>query len=137
MASTLGIRHGRRFRMRYAPVLRQLLWLLGMGANVTVIELSDFNLRVRMGWAFRADIPITSIRKIRRENRGWWGVGVHGWGGDWLVNGSPRGVVGVTIDPPAPSRVIGFPVKLRKLYISVENPDEFIAAVPVQDYARP
>jgi hypothetical protein len=39
------------------------------------------------------------------------------------------GIVTLEIQPPARAWVIGFPVRLRKLHISLEDPDGFLAAV--------
>jgi hypothetical protein len=33
--------------------------------------------------------------------------GVHGWRGRWAVNGSSKGMVELTIDPPVRARVTG------------------------------
>lgn len=57
------------------------------------------------------------------------GIGVHGWRGRWLVNGAARGLVTVEIDPPARARVLGVPVRLRTLCVSVESPEELISAL--------
>jgi hypothetical protein len=53
--------------------------------------------------------------------------GVHGLAGRWLVNGSSRGLVAVTIEPPARAFVVGFPVRLRVVTVSVEDPEGLIA----------
>jgi hypothetical protein len=55
--------------------------------------------------------------------------GVHGWRGRWLVNGSPKGIVELTIDPPVRAHVAGLPITLRTLSVSVTDPDALIAAV--------
>jgi hypothetical protein len=53
--------------------------------------------------------------------------GVHGWRGRWLVNGSAKGMVELTIDPPVRAYVAGVPITLRTLWVSVTDP--LIAAV--------
>ena len=52
---------------------------------------------------------------------------MHGWRGHGLVNGAAGPLVAVAIDPPAPARVLGFPIRLRELIVSVEDPDAVIA----------
>jgi hypothetical protein len=47
-----------------------------------------------------------------------------------LVNGSGRGVVRMTIDPPAEARCLGIKVTLRELMLSLDEPDRFIEALP-------
>lgn len=48
--------------------------------------------------------------------------GVHGWAGRWLVNGAGEGVLAIDLDPTQRARVAGFPVRLRQLLVSVEDP---------------
>ena len=49
--------------------------------------------------------------------------------GRWLVNGSADGLVAIRIDPPVRSLAIGFPVELRELYVSAEEPDALVEAL--------
>jgi hypothetical protein len=57
------------------------------------------------------------------------GLGVHGWAGWWAVNGARAGAVRIDIDPPSRARVCGFPVRLRTLWLSLVDPDGFLAAL--------
>ena len=116
------------FPVRYG-VFRPLLSVLGGGPGFSGVTVDGDRMRVRMGWMFRAEIPMTSITGAERHRGLVGGIGVHGWRGTWLVNGSAKGVVSVHIDPPAPARVLGVPVKLRTLQVSVEEPDELLAAL--------
>jgi hypothetical protein len=52
----------------------------------------------------------------------------HGWRGRWLVNGSSKDIVELTIDPPVRAYVMGAPIDLRTLYVSVTDPQALIAA---------
>ena len=94
-------------------------------------SLSDTELQVRMGWAFRARIARDAIKAATHDPRAhWWAVGVHATGRrSWLVNGSTRGVVWLDLEPLAPARTLGLPLRLRRLGISVEDPDQFAAAI--------
>ena len=116
------------FPVRYG-VFRPLLSVLGGGPGFSGVTVDGDRMRVRMGWMFRAEIPMTSITGAERHRGLVGGIGVHGWRGTWLVNGSAKGVVSVHIDPPAPARVLGVPVKLRTLQVSVEEPEELLAAL--------
>ncbi len=80
-----------------------------------------------MSWGFRADVPRQSIRSVRRERNAYLSLGVHGWRGRWLVNGAAGPIVALEIDPPARARVIGVPVRLLELFVSVEDPAAVIA----------
>lgn len=110
-------------------VFRPLLWILGAGPRVSVVAISEDRLRAQMGWMFRADVPLASVTGVKAHQGMVGGIGVHGWRGLWLVNGGMKGVVDVTINPPAKARVLGVPVKLRELQVSLESPEEFLAAL--------
>jgi hypothetical protein len=116
------------FALRYG-LLRPLLSVLGVGPAFSGVEFDGPNLVVRMGWAFRARVPLASIQNVQRSANRWSGIGVHGWGGWWLVNGSVAGIVRIEIDPPARARVIGVPVRLRTLEVSLQDPDGAVAAL--------
>ncbi len=57
------------------------------------------------------------------------GWGAHGWRGRWLVNGSSSGIVVLDIEPPAAARVLGFPVAVRELALSLETPEACCSAL--------
>jgi hypothetical protein len=101
------------FAIRYAAPLKPLLTAIGMGPARSGIEVTPDELRVRMGWAFRANIPIRDIQHAEQSARplilGW---RVHGWAGRWLANGSGKGVVRIEIAPAARGSVMGVPVRL-------------------------
>ena len=86
-------------------------------------------LRVRMGWGFAADAPRVSIRTRVRDERVVGGIGVHGWRGSWLVNGATSGLVTLEFEPEQRARVLSVPVRLRRLRLSLEDPDAFITAL--------
>jgi hypothetical protein len=118
------------FAIRYAAPLKPLLMALGMGPVQSGVEVTPEKLRLQMGWAFRADIPIRDVRHVERSVPalilGW---GVHGWGGRWLVNGSRQGVVRIDIDPAARGKIMGVPVRLATLLVSLAEPQKFIDTV--------
>jgi len=116
------------FPFRYG-LFRPLLSVLGAGPKVSSVVLDGDILRVRMGWSFSAAIPVASIRTAKPYTGLVGGIGVHGWRGRWLVNGAASGLVSIEIDPRAPARVLGVPVRLRTLDVSVESPEELIAAL--------
>lgn len=103
---------------------------LGMGPRRSRVEIGDQGVHVRMGLAFRATFPVTSVRAAALAPRlpflGW---GVHGWRGRWLVNGSARGLVRIELEPAARARVLGVPVRLRQLWVSVDDPAGLVAAL--------
>ncbi len=118
----------RTFPFRYG-MFRPLLSVLGAGPAFSRLQLQGDRLEIRMGWSFRAEIPLRSITSVQPYTGLVGGIGVHGWRGRWLVNGAASGLVTIEVDPPAPARVLGVPIRLRTLWVSVESPDELIAAL--------
>lgn len=106
-----------------------MLSALGAGPHFSAVEVDELRLRARMGWAFRAEVPLESVTAVRPYTGLVTGIGVHGWRGRWLVNGAASGLVDIDIDPPARAYVLGVPVRLRTLRISVESPESLIAAL--------
>jgi hypothetical protein len=117
-----------QFPIRYG-VFRPLLSVTGGGPRFSGVTIDRDMLRVRMGWMFRAEVPLSSITGVKPHTGFVGGIGVHGGRGWWLVNGGIKGIVDITIDPPAQARVLGVRVKLRTLQVSVEEPDALMAAL--------
>ncbi len=93
------------------------------------IELRGGAVAVRMGWAFRGEFPRAAIASARRSEARPLSRGVHGLTGRWLVNGSGQGLVSLSLRPWQRGYVLGFPVRLQELIVSVEEPEEFIRAL--------
>lgn len=126
------------YRLRYAAPLRPLLSALGMGPGLSGVEVEDGQLRVRMGWAFRARVPCGTIRRAEPATHPvWGGWGVHGWNGRWLVNGSSHGIVRLDLDPDQSAVVCGVPVRLRTLWLGLDDPDAFLADLRDAPARRP
>lgn len=123
MASTV-----QEFPIRYG-VFRPLFSVMAAGPRFSGVTVDGDRLRVRMGWMFQAEVPLGSIGEVKRYTGLVGGIGVHGWRGWWLVNGGTKGIVDIAIDPPAKARVLGVPVKLKRLQVGVEAPEELLAAL--------
>ena len=117
------------FEIRYERWHGWLLGALGMGPRFSRVSVSDASVGVKMGWAFRSQIPRSSIRSVAADADKVWGWGVHGWGGRWLVNGSSKGLVRLELDPAVRSRVCGVPIGLTTLRVSVADPDGLLASL--------
>lgn len=113
-----------RFERWYLP----LAIPVGLGPRHSEIRLDAGVLHVKMGWAFEADIPLTSIAKAEVADERVFAWGVHYFAGRWLVNGSGKGLVALTIEPPVQAKVWIRSVTLRSLWVSVTDPDALIAA---------
>lgn len=102
---------------------------LCLGPDRSAVRVEHGTLQVRFGWGFRTEIPLTSIKDAKPSTEKVYAWGAHGWRGRWLVNGSSKNIVELTIDPPVRAYVMGAPIKLRTLYISVTDPQALITAV--------
>ena len=124
---------GRDFPIRYSSRLRWLFSPLLLGAKHSQVRLTPTELHVRMGWAFDAHIPRSSIRTAARYKDVPWAIGVHtNLRGTWLVNGSATGVVDLRLDPPARGGRMAFvPIKIRRLGLGLQDPDGFLATLGV------
>ena len=119
-----------RFPIAFGAFNAALMGALGMTPHRSYVEIDGDSVRARMGWAFHADIHRRAIAGVEKhEGYVWWAYGVHGGGGRWIVNGSGHSIVKVRIDPPGRGRVLGVGVKLRELWVSLEDPDGFVAAM--------
>jgi hypothetical protein len=100
----------------------------GLGPQHSDVSVANDSLHVSMGWGFTADIPLSAVAAAKPSDDRVYAWGVHGFRGRWLVNGSSEGIVELTIEPPVKARVIGVPVALNTLRVSVTDPDALIAA---------
>jgi len=114
--------------MRYG-VFRPLLSVLGAGPRFSGVTVDGDRLLVRMGWMFRAEVPRSSITGAKPHKGFVGGIGVHGGRGWWLVNGGIKGIVDITIDPPARARVLGVRARLKRLQVGVQSPEELLAVL--------
>jgi len=123
---TGGVRH---FDIDYSRWNKFFMGLIGVGPRFSGVVIDDQHVRVRMGWGFYAHIPLATIQRVGTTVRPFFAWGAHGWRGRWLVNGSSQGIVAIEIDPPARGWAIGFPLRLRVVYISLADSDAFITAL--------
>ena len=119
----------RGFPIRFSPWILPLFWVSGLGRRSSLVELDRDELVVRMGWAFRARIPRSAVKRPRRGRDLWYAIGVHGGFGVWAVNGSAKGTVWIDVDPPYRARAVGFPIRLRRLALGLEDPEGFLDAL--------
>ncbi len=126
----------RRIPIRFGR-LKPLFAILGLPGRWCYLDLGPDVVSVRMGWAFRSAVRRHSIVAIT-PGANVLSIGVHGWRGRWIINGAAGPIVALTIDPGARGRVIGWPVRVRKLRVSVDDPAALIAALgPPLDGAAP
>ncbi|HEV7688747.1 MAG TPA: hypothetical protein VGQ80_19380 [Acidimicrobiia bacterium] len=120
-----------RFPIRFSSGNGILLRGLLIVPSNSFVELEEESIAVRLGWAFSARIPRRLVARAGpgKPPRIPLTAGAHGWNGRWLVNGAPDGIVAIALTEPVRAFVAGFPVKLRHLGVSLEDPDAFLAAL--------
>jgi len=124
-----------RFAISYdgmGPISRWADTRMGGGPAGGRIELDADEVRLRMA-DFKVDVPRAAVRTVARSSMQTRGtIGVHAKGGRWLANGSPDGLVEITIDPPVhtPRSLSSLfrRMKVSALIVSLVDPDGFIAA---------
>ena len=118
-----------RYPIRFSAVNRMLLRLLLIPPSSAYVELDGDTIRVRMSWAFSGRIPrrLVSAAGPGKPPVIRFTAGAHGWGGRWLVNGSATGIVALKLSEPVRAYVTGFPIRLKELSVSLEDPDGFLA----------
>jgi hypothetical protein len=102
------------------------------GPRNSTIRVDEQVVMVKMGaggWTFGAEVPRSSITAATRVDGPVWSWGAHGWRHRWLVNGSSKGLVRLTIAPKARGRCLVFPLRIAELTLSLAEPEEFIRAV--------
>ncbi len=117
-----------RIPIKYSNMWSWLLTLFAMPRSLAYIEIDGDTIRVRMSYGFRARFTrgdVSSVNTFRPVAS----IGVHGWRGRWLVNGAHRPIARVTLALPARARVVGFPVRLRELLVSVDDVAELRRAL--------
>jgi hypothetical protein len=121
-----------KFALSFNMFTRIVMTPLLSGPRHCRVVLTTDRLDVRMGlgaWAFSASVPRAAITGVQRVGGPVLGWGAHGWRGQWLVNGSSQGMVRMTIDPAGRGRCLVMPIKVKQLTLSLEDPDQFVAAL--------
>lgn len=118
-----------RYPIRFDSWYRVLSTIVGLPPSTAYVEVTSRDVAVRMGWAFRCRFPRTAIESVTEPDMRPLSRGVHGFAGRWLVNGSGRGLVGLGLRPGHRGYVMGFPVRLELLLVSVAAPAALRAAL--------
>jgi hypothetical protein len=119
-----------RYPIRFNELARVLFRGVFIRPSACFVALDAADVRVQMGWTFRAYFPRSSVSRAALGVEGIsLGLGVHGFAGRWLVNGSLDGLVTLHLAPTQSARVLGIPVTLRELQISMDDPQALLAAL--------
>jgi hypothetical protein len=118
-----------RFPIRFDAAYRVLSAVLLLAPSDSYVEVEGEEVRVRMAWGFRTRFPRSAVTSVTESQQRPLSRGVHGFAGRWLVNGSGQGLVSIDLEPRQRGYVAGFPVRLRNLLVSVEDPAGLMAAL--------
>lgn len=118
-----------RFPIRFDEWYKVLSSALFLPPSSAYIEVGHDQISVQMGWAFRSNFPKTAVASVTEKPMRIISRGVHGFAGRWLVNGSGQGILVIDLDPKQSGYVMGFPVRLRQLLVSVVEPSALAAAL--------
>src|SRR4029077_19800004 len=105
--------------IRFDAWYRMLSTALFLLPSDSYLELSGDEVTVRMGWGFRTRFPRSSVVRATVSDSRPISRGVHGFAGRWLVNGSGDRILALELQPAQRAWVMGFPVALRELLVSV------------------
>ncbi len=110
--------------------VKPLLWLFGGTADRSYVEVDGDTVHIRFGFLFDERIPIANIVEVERQH--WPALAGIGWRTNLMdsiaVVGSYSNVVRLKVSPRIWMKVL-FPVRVESLYVSVDDPDAFIAEI--------
>jgi hypothetical protein len=118
-----------RFSISFDRWYRVLSRLVGLPPSQAYVEIDGEQVQVRMGWAFRSRFPSAAVASTSTLDRRPLSRGVHGFGGRWLVNGSGQGILVIRFNPVQRAYLMGVPVPVRELMVSVTEPMALAAAL--------
>ena len=118
-----------RFPIRFDEWYGALSRALFMPPASSYVEVDSQQVCVQMSWAFRACFPRTAIVSAAETCERPLSRGVHGFAGRWLVNGSGQGILTIDLMPYQRGYVMGFPVRLQQLMVSVTEPEALAKAL--------
>jgi len=122
--------HSARFPIKFDASYAWLSRALLIAPSDSYVDVTSNEVSVRMSWAFRTTFARSCVTSASATGeRISLTRGVHGWGGRWLVNGAGDGILAIELKPQQRAWVMGFPVSLRQLVVSVEDPHALATAL--------
>jgi hypothetical protein len=117
-----------RISIRYGTPWRWLLPIFLLPARLAYIRIDGDVVKVCMSWAFRAKFPKSTVAEVS-DHRPVLSIGVHGFRGRWLVNGAHRPIARIRLSQPGRARILGLPLTVRQILVSVEDRDTLRSAL--------
>ncbi|WP_434416508.1 hypothetical protein [Nannocystis pusilla] len=118
------------FPIRITPLLRPLLFPLRASGERAAVHVGGGHVEVEFGVLFHGSFALEQIEHVSRSTWPWWsGLGLRiGARGRVGLIGSLEGVVCIHFNRPQRVRA-PLPWRCRELYLSLHDPDGFIATV--------
>ena len=123
MKGIIGNGKPQRFPIRFDEWYGVLSRMLFISPAASYVEVDSQQVRVQMSWAFRACFPRAAVVSAVKTTERPLSRGVHGFAGRWLVNGSGQGILTIDLIPIQRGYVMGFPVRIQQLLVSVTEPE--------------
>ena len=119
-----------RFPILISPLWRALLLPFGVTAERSFAEIEDGRLRVRFGQVFDQQFPVDEVEGADLSRWPLWaGIGPRtNFRGNVGLIGTYVNTVEVRFKEPQRVRLL-FPLTCQRLYVSLEDPHAFIAAL--------
>jgi len=106
---------------------------MGLGPKQTWILLDGDALHIKHGWMFRIDVPVKDVKSAHLMSARPLAWGIHPMGDAWMVNASRDGIVELKFAHAVTSKSVKLMSsswgEVRTLYLSLADPDSFIAAL--------
>ncbi len=119
----------RRFAIKRSPWWRPLLVLFGATAARAELAVERERLVARFGW-YRLEVPRAQVAAVESVRWPWWGgIGWRYWGGRLGLIGASAPVLCVRLASQHRARLLGIPLRVRELCISVDDPAAVRAAL--------
>jgi hypothetical protein len=118
-----------RFPIRFDEWYGVLSRVLFLSPEASFVEVDSQQVRVQMSWGFRACFPRAAVVSAKETGERPLSRGVHGFAGRWLVNGSGQGILTIDLMPSQRGYVMGFPVRVQQLMVSVTEPKALAVAL--------
>jgi hypothetical protein len=118
-----------RFPIRFDAPSRLLCRMTFLAPDDAHVDVGDDLVHVKFSWGFSATFARSSVAATRLYPQRPISRGVHGFAGRWLVNGAGDRILDITFEPTQRARVMGWPVKLRNLLVSVDDPQALAEAI--------
>jgi hypothetical protein len=125
-----------RFPIRFDEWYGVLSRVLFLSPAASCVEVDSRQVRVQMSWGFRACFPRAAVVSAKETGEHPLSRGLHGFAGRWLVNGSGQGILIIDLIPSQRGYVMGFPVRLQQLMVSVTEPEALAVALGNPDQTR-